>query len=343
LARQPALPALRNVAADGLEPRFAHSAEVDFGRLLTYYGIRWVYEPTTFALAWGPDGRPTECFTPDFYLPDQGLYIELTTMRQRLVTRKNRKVRRLRAIYPNVRVKLLYRRDCLRLQESYPAPMSGASPKTTVDGTSSVAAVSRCRLGPVLLAEAAIRRRVGELAAVLASELLEVVGNGGELPVVLTLGGGARRFQADLIERLLGRGVGIEPERIELSRYRMRGGMRRVRVRRPPRQAVAGRRVLVVVDVVSTGLSLSYLERWLRRRGAVGVEVCALLDRRSARLVDMPVRHVGFEAPADLLVGYGLPLHRRFRSLPFIATVEVDPTPAAGAEFLADNGTGLNR
>ena len=82
------------------ENRFAHPAERELARLLTFYGVRWAYEPTTFAVRWGGDGQPEEFVTPDFYLPDHGLYVELTTMRQRLVTRKNRKFRLLRRALP---------------------------------------------------------------------------------------------------------------------------------------------------------------------------------------------------------------------------------------------------
>ena len=78
---------------------FAHQAEADFAELLNFYRIPWLYEPTSFAIEWDGDAV-TEMFTPDFYLPDQDLYIELTTMKQSLVTKKNRKVRLLRELYP---------------------------------------------------------------------------------------------------------------------------------------------------------------------------------------------------------------------------------------------------
>jgi hypoxanthine phosphoribosyltransferase len=300
------LPALRQAAGTGASPNFAHPAEVDLSRLLSYYGVRWVYEPTTFALAWDPDGRPSECFTPDFYLPEQRLYIELTTMRQRLVTRKNRKLRRLRALYPNVQVKLLYRRDYLRLVDAYPVP-------THPPG--------ECRLGPVFLSDAAIQVRVRELADSISVDLggSGLPAEASPTPLVLALGSGSRPFFGDLVRGLRERGAAFEVDRAELSRYRILGGMRRVRVRRAPAVAVAGRRVVVVADLVSTGLSLAYLSRWLRRRGAAEVEICTLLDRPAARLIDVAVRYRGFEAPAEILVGYGLPLHRQFRSLPYVA------------------------
>ncbi len=309
-ARQPPLPPLRQVVGGADADGFAHPAEDDFSRLLSYYRVRWAYEPTTFALDWTPDGRPTRMFTPDFYLPDQRLYVELTTMRQRLVTRKNRKLRRLRELYPNVRIKLLYRRDYHRLLDAYACPARPPGP---------------CRVGAVVFPEAAIRARVVELAAAIAADLAGGADGGAtDRPTLLVLGvgRGSERFLNALRDALTGRGVAVETDRVELTRHRTAGGARRVRIRRAPRCRFAGKRVLVVEDIVSTGLSLAYLTAWLRRRGAAALEVCALLDRRAARLVEVPVRYAGFDAPADLLVGFGLDLRRQFRDLPFIAAVE---------------------
>ncbi len=98
---------------------FAHPAEREFARVLDFYGMAWAYEPRTFVLAEGPDGNPTEAFTPDFWLPDLDLYIELTTLKQRLVTKKNGKVRRLRERYPGTKVMILYRRDWKNLAVKY--------------------------------------------------------------------------------------------------------------------------------------------------------------------------------------------------------------------------------
>ena len=97
---------------------FHHASEAEFARLLNYYGIEWEYEPNQFPLQWR-DGRPVEMFSPDFYLTEFDLYIELTTMRQSLVRRKNRKLRLIRALYPEVNIKLLYRRDYQRLLQRF--------------------------------------------------------------------------------------------------------------------------------------------------------------------------------------------------------------------------------
>ena len=100
-------------------PAFAHSSERSFSELLDFYGVTWEYEPTTFVLERDPSGRVLEAFTPDFYLPSYDIYVELTTLQQRLVTRKNRKVRKLRTRYPHVRVKVLHRRATLGLLAKY--------------------------------------------------------------------------------------------------------------------------------------------------------------------------------------------------------------------------------
>lgn len=100
-------------------PRFANPAELEYAKVLDWYGIRWQYEPTTFVLERDADGRVVEAFSPDFYLPDQDLYLEVTVMKQSLVTRKNRKLRKLRLLYPEVRIKLFYERDFERLAARY--------------------------------------------------------------------------------------------------------------------------------------------------------------------------------------------------------------------------------
>ena len=98
---------------------FAHPVERELAAILDELGIPWEYEPHTFVLEEGEDGRIVEAFTPDFFLPEQNLYLEITVMKQRLVTRKNRKLRKLRERYPEVRVKLFYKRDIERLAQRY--------------------------------------------------------------------------------------------------------------------------------------------------------------------------------------------------------------------------------
>lgn len=107
---KPASPALAS---------FAHESEAEFARILDFYHIAWQYEPQTFPVEWDEQGQVTRSFTPDFYLPQHNLYIELTTLKQSLVTKKNRKVRRLRELYPEINIKILYASDYRKLVEKF--------------------------------------------------------------------------------------------------------------------------------------------------------------------------------------------------------------------------------
>jgi hypoxanthine phosphoribosyltransferase len=98
---------------------FAHASEAEMSRILDFYAVRWEYEPHTFPILWNIDGDVVESFSPDFYLPDLDLYLEMTTLRQRLVRKKNRKLRRLRELYPDLNVKLFYARDFRALMLKY--------------------------------------------------------------------------------------------------------------------------------------------------------------------------------------------------------------------------------
>lgn len=99
--------------------KFAHNSERVCAEILNYYGIKWEYEPRTFPLAWDKKGKVVLSFTPDFYLPEFDLYIELTTMNQRLVTKKNRKVKLLKKLYPEINIKIFYQKDFKKLLLKY--------------------------------------------------------------------------------------------------------------------------------------------------------------------------------------------------------------------------------
>jgi hypoxanthine phosphoribosyltransferase len=103
------------------EPAFAHPVERELARLLDLHGIVWEYEPATFVLERNADGTVSEAFTPDFYLPEQDVFVEATVMRQCRTNRKNRKVRKLRERH-GVLIAVLYRRDILRLAERWHWP-----------------------------------------------------------------------------------------------------------------------------------------------------------------------------------------------------------------------------
>ena len=90
---------------------FAHPSEKTFASFLSLYGHKWEYEPIEFALSWNENGQPTRGFRPDFYLPDLNVFIELTVLEQRLVTKKNAKIRAFRALYPEVELVVVYQKD----------------------------------------------------------------------------------------------------------------------------------------------------------------------------------------------------------------------------------------
>ena len=194
-AEQQLLPPLRWLMQPD-DSRFAHPAESHFSHLLTFYGIRWSYEPTTFAVRWGPKGEPLQFVTPDFYLPDHDCYLELTTMRQRLVTRKNRKFRLLRQHYPNVNVRILYLRDFERLRRTY----RNGQP------------LSRPTLGDVVFDGKQLDHRIEELAGdysdLWASKAPE---ERAVRPLLLGVGRGSQTFLEALSSRRAGARRGSRP------------------------------------------------------------------------------------------------------------------------------------
>jgi hypoxanthine phosphoribosyltransferase len=278
------------------DPRFAHPSEAEFARLLTFYGIRWEYEPRSFPLRTDGD-HLLEAFTPDFYLPDYDQYIELTTLRQSLATIKNRKLRLLRERYPEVNIKLLKRKDMFALLERF-----GIEPRV---------GAAMPRIGPVRFTEAQIQERVRELAARISEDYA-----GGEVVLVGVLRG-VVPFMADLMRAIA---LPVRVDYLALSPYQREGGA--MRFTKPLEEPIAGADVIVVEDIVDTGLSLHRLLRYLHRRDPTSVRVCTLLDRRPQRVLDLPIAYAGFEIGDEFLVGYGLDAGQHYRNLPFLATVE---------------------
>lgn len=106
-------------AARAARVRFAHPSERLLAALMDLHDIRWEYEPVEFVLRWDHNGEPSGGFRPDFWLPELGCFVELTTADQRLVTRKNAKIRRTRELYPEVRLVVVYQRDFARLLDHH--------------------------------------------------------------------------------------------------------------------------------------------------------------------------------------------------------------------------------
>ena len=279
---------------------FAHPSEQEFARFLDYYRIRWVYEPVSFPVAW--DGtKVSEMFTPDFYLPEHDLYIELTTMKQSLVTPKNRKLRMLREIYPDVNVRLLYRKDYQQLltKAGYGALEVQHLPKEDV--------------GSILISPVELETRVRALGRKISREY-----RGSSIVLVGVLKG-VTFFLADLARQIK---VPFVIDYLDLRRFAGAQPHERVRIARDIDYPIRGRHVLLVEDIINTGLTLDYVLSELRERGPASIEVVTLLDRPGRRLVDVPVRYVGFQIPNDYVVGYGLDYRELYRNLPFICALK---------------------
>ena len=278
-------------------PASARAARVEFARILDFYGISWLYEPSSFPLRWEGE-RVVEAFTPDFFLPDLNLYVELTTLRQKLATEKNRKVRLLRELYPQVNVRLLNKRDYLSLLAKY--GYGPPEPKKLPD-------VDR-----VLISASKLRRRVGELGAQISRDYA------GQAPVAVGVLKGVFFFMADLLRHV---SLPVSVDFMAISSYEGDSGGA-VKILKDLDLSITDQHVLLVEDIVDTGMTLNrILERLWSHRPA-SLKVCALLDKRARRLVDVPLDYVGFEVPDEFVVGYGLDYRQRYRNLPFVAVLK---------------------
>ena len=276
---------------------FANRSEAEFARILDFYGIEWQYEPQTFPLRQEGD-HLLEAFTPDFYLPALDLYVELTTLKQDLVTEKNRKVRLLRERYPDVNIKLLYKRDYLSLLAKYGhAPLEPEA----------IAEIDR-----VLFTAAEIRERVQELGAQITRDYK------GEEPVLIGILRGVICFMADLARQI---SLPVSLDFMAISSYAS-GAEGPVRILKDIDIDISGQDVLMVEDIVDTGMTLHYILGYLSAHGPASLKVCTLLDKRARRLVDVPLDYVGFQVPDEFLVGYGLDFQQRYRNLPFIGVLK---------------------
>ena len=290
------------------EATFAHPSEGEFARILDFYGVRWAYEPRSFPLRWEGE-KIAEMFTPDFYLSDLDLYIELTTLKQSLVTEKNRKLRRLRELHPDLNIKLLYRKDYHRLLARY-----GYGPLVHEDAPG---------LGQVLFTSDQIQRRVGELGRQISHDYANTQ------PVMVGVLKGVLPFMADLMRHI---SLPLSIEFMSISYFG--ADELGVRITKDLDRDIEGRDVLMVEDIIDTGMTLNYLLDYLRTRQPSTLKVCTLLDKRARRLADISLEYVGFEIPDEFVVGYGLDYLEKYRNLPFIGVLKTEsgegpPAPKA--------------
>jgi hypoxanthine phosphoribosyltransferase len=299
---------------------FVHPSELEFARFLDHYRIRWVYEPVAFPIAW-EDGRVTEMFAPDFYLPEHQLYVEITTMKQSLVTPKNRKVRRLRELYPGVHVRLLYRRDYEQLlaQAGY--------------ARTDLQHLRSDQIQQILVSPVELETRVRALGRRISRDYR------GRSIVLVGVLKGITFFLADLARQIT---VPMAIDYVSVARYSREGWPvpRRVTLQRDVDYPIAGRHVVLVEDVINTGLTLDFILGVLREREPASLAVVTLLDRPSRRIAPVQATYTGFQIPSDYVVGYGLDYRELFRNLPFICTLKPSVYAADAVAPMAEAAPG---
>ncbi len=279
--------------------RFVHPAEDEFAAFLDFYRIRYQYEPVSFPLRWHPDGRVAEMFTPDFYLPDQDLYVELTTMKQAHVTRKNRKMRRLRELHPDINIVLIYRKDYHEILSRFGY------------GSVDITSLREDQIERILLSQQEIQNRVDELGRRISRDYA------GQSILLVGVLKGITFFLADLA-RAITRPLAIDY--MQLSRAVDEG----VQVDKDLDLDIEGQHVLLVEDIVNTGVTMDFLLERLRERNPASLHVCALLDKADRRLAPVEVKYIGFEIPNEFVVGYGLDYRELYRNLPFVCVLKKD-------------------
>ena len=302
ISRQRARIPVTGAPTEQVPAPFAHNAEYEFARILDFYGIEWQYEPRSFPLRW-ERGHVTEAFTPDFFLPDLNLYVELTTLKSNLTAEKNRKMRLLKELYPGTNIILLKKRDYLRLLAKY--GYGPLSPGQVPD------------IDRVLITASKIQQRVGELGAQISREYT------GREPILVGILRGVMPFMADLMRRI---SVPTAIDLMSISSYEGNGSAA-VRILKDLDENIKGRDVILVEDIVDTGMTLNHIIEYLATKKPASIRVCPLLDKRARRIVNVTLDYIGFEIPDEFVVGYGLDFHQRFRNLPFVATLKHDLLP----------------
>ncbi|HJX03514.1 MAG TPA: hypoxanthine phosphoribosyltransferase, partial [Dehalococcoidia bacterium] len=272
---------------------FSHPSEEQFARILDFYRVEWLYEPRSFPLLM-EGNKVMEMFTPDFYLPELELYVELTTIKQSLITEKNRKIRKLRELYPEVNIRLLNKNDYLQILMKY--------------GYASLDMDKVQEIDRVLFNHAQIQQRVRMLANKIS------VDYAGKKLVLVGVLKGVVCFMSDLMRSIK---LPLSVDFMAVSYFGTESNQP-VRITKDLDIDISGKHVLMVEDIVDTGMTLNYLLSHLWSHTPESLRVCTLLDKKVRRLASLPIYYTGFEIPDEFVVGYGLDYAGEYRNLPFI-------------------------
>jgi len=169
-------------------------------------------------------------------------------------------------------------------------------------------------LETVVLERQTIARRVRALGKLISRDYRGL----GDLTVIGILTG-AFVFTCDLIRAL---SLPVVADFMSISRYARRPATGEVMILKDLQSDITGRHVLLVEDIVDTGLTIHYLARNLSNRHPASLAICTLLDRVELRLADIPIRYTGFHVSSEFLVGYGLDFQEKYRNLPYIASMK---------------------
>ncbi len=233
-------------------------------------------------------------FSPDFYLPALDLYVELTTMKQKLITHKNRKIRQLQELYPDINITLMNKTNYDTLLAKY--------------GVGPLGQASAHGIKKVLYSQEQIDEAVSEIATRISSDY------DGKRPVFLGVQRGFICFIADLIRRI---NIPLDIDFMAISHY-LGDDTNTVKITKDIDLDIKGRHVLLIEDIIDTGMTLSLILRHLKKRSPASLEVCTLLDRKTRRIADIAIRYTGFSVEDEFVVGYGLDYKEEYRNLPFI-------------------------
>ena len=226
---------------------FAHPSEIEFAQILDFYGLKWQYEPRSFPLRYEGE-KIAEMMTPDFYLTDLDLYVELTTLKQSLVTEKNRKVRMIKQLYPEINIKLLYRKDFHRILAKY-----GFGPLADADSKG---------IDKILFSTRQIQSRVTRLGTEISKDYKELK------PVLVGVQRGMLCFMADLMRKI---SLPVEIDFMTISPYRG-NDTQSVEISKDLEMDVSGKDLILVEDIIDTGMTLSFLKQHLISKNTKSTE-----------------------------------------------------------------------